>query len=87
MNLCRASGWYPWIPSDSTDIFQSPYGYRQVEIAKEEWNGSQLTDPRTLDPATNVVDLWWRPVPTHVLVTQHHCPHCGMPLTAKETPC
>jgi hypothetical protein len=63
--FCRDTGWFPWIAHLVMDIDHSPYAYRQVEIARAEWNGSQIVDPRTLDPATNVVDLWWRPVQDH----------------------
>lgn len=62
MDCQRATGWWPWIPYDARDIAQSPYGYVQVELGREEWDAPQTVDPRALDPMTNVVDLWWRPV-------------------------
>src|SRR5262245_16779035 len=40
---------------------QSPYTYRAVEIAREEWETPQEIDTGCLDPMMNVVDLWWRP--------------------------
>lgn len=63
MQCTRATGWLPWIPQDARDIAQTPYAYRQVEIAREEWDVPQWVDPRRLDPMMNVVDLWWRPPP------------------------
>jgi hypothetical protein len=64
MELSRATGWWPWMPHDARDIPPSPYGYRQVAIARQEWETPQVVDPRRLHPTTNVVDLWWRPGPS-----------------------
>jgi hypothetical protein len=63
MHLTRVTGWYPWIPQDARDIDPNPYAYRQVEIAREEWDIPETVDSRSLDPAMHGVDLWWRPVP------------------------
>jgi hypothetical protein len=63
MELSRATGWWPWIPYDARDIAQSPYGYRQVEIARPDFQTPQVVAPRSLHPTINVVDLWWRPLP------------------------
>ena len=63
VDLSRAAGWWPWIAQDAMDSAQTPYAFRQVEIARPEWDTPQTVDPRALDPMTNAVGLWWRPGP------------------------
>ena len=63
MQLSRTKGWFPWIAHHARDFDHTPYAHRQVEIARQEWESPETVDPRSLDPMTNVVDLWWRPVP------------------------